>query len=432
MRILILIISLLFASCSNSQVYFGRIASSTGGGGGGGGTIAGQRTLIYDEFTGSTLNSRWFVRRPDKQTLTVSGGVLRIQTNTDTIAARVGYDFSNVTTQTMLYDTAYGLTCTRNYTEEIKFRPRKLNDTTLGVYAGPYSPFSLDLPFSNFAHAQFSTVDTLKMLAGKDTCFSVPPAFKWPLTSWSWNTTDWYILRLTVFEGNFLITIKNLTSNDSLNQYYQYDFTHGSYPKRPNYFRFAFGAMGRTDVDIDYVLVTTPEELNPTWTILSDSRGTGYNAVYADSAYGNMLKRNTTDSVQIWAGGGMGVDEILATFPRLRELGTSKFILDFGTNNTFNSDFQTKFTRITDSITSWGATYYILYQPNHGDPISGSGMNKWFKDNFGSHIADDWDTGYAVWSTGNGRMYDGVHHTLLGTQERYVIIKGKLIAFFPL
>lgn len=52
--------------------------------------IAGTRTLIYDDFSGGSLNSRWNVRRPDKQTITVSGGLARVQVNTDTIAQRGG------------------------------------------------------------------------------------------------------------------------------------------------------------------------------------------------------------------------------------------------------------------------------------------------------------------------------------------------------
>jgi hypothetical protein len=146
-----------------------------------------------------------------------------------------------------------------------------------------------------------------------------------------------------------------------------------------------------------------------------------------------MLKRNTTDSIQLWAGGGMGVDEILSTFRNMRNVGASKFILDFGTNNTFNSDFQTKYTRITDSVTAWGGTFYVMYQPNGGDPVAGSGMNKWLKDNFSSHIIDNWTSpGYATKTIGNGMMYDGVHETLLGMQTTYAIVKAALISFFPL
>jgi hypothetical protein len=411
-------------------MYFARIPSS---GGGGGVTITGQRTLIYDEFTGSTLNSRWKVRRPDKQTVTVSGGSVRLQTNTDTIPRVVGFDYSNINAQCMLYDTSYGLTCVRNYTEEIKFKLNKQNDTTLGALLGVYSPFPLQLNFTNFALAQFSTNDSLKYLAGMDTMFSVPPAYKEAITTFSFNTTDWFIFRHTVLEGEILLTLKNVSTGDSINKYYTRDFTHGSYPSRPNYFYFAFGGIGRTDMNVDYILVTTPEELNPTWLVVGDSRPTGFNATSADSAYANMLKRNTTDSIQLWAGGGMGVDEILSTFRNMRNVGASKFILDFGTNNTFNSDFQTKYTRITDSVTAWGGTFYVMYQPNGGDPVAGSGMNKWLKDNFSSHIIDNWTSpGYATKTIGNGMMYDGVHETLLGMQTTYAIVKAALISFFPL
>lgn len=396
-------------------------------------TIPGVRTLIYDEFTESTLNSRWFVRRPDKQTLTVSGGSLRVQVNTDTIPSMVGFDYSNITAQCMIYDTSYGLTSIRNYTEEIKFKLNKQNDTTLGAILGAYSPFPLTLYFTNFAHAQFSTNDSLKYLAGKDTMFSVPPSFREAFTAFSYNTTDWFILRHTVLEGDILVTIKNTTTGDSLNKYYARDFVHGSYPSRPNYFYFAFGGMGRTDMSVDYILVTTPEELNPTWLVVGDSRPTGFNAGSADSAYANMLKRNTTDSVQLWAGGGMSIVSVLQTLPRMKEVNASKYILDFGTNDVFDSNFTTKFTQFTDSLTSWGKTYYIMYQPNKGDPVSGTSMNKWYKDNYPTHVIDNWTSpGYATKTIGNGMMYDGVHETLLGMQTTYQIVKAALIAFFPL
>jgi hypothetical protein len=136
----------------------------------------------------------------------------------------------------MLYDTSYGLTCVRNYTEEIKFKLNKQNDTTLGALLGVYSPFPLQLNFTNFALAQFSTNDSLKYLAGMDTMFSVPPAYKEAITTFSFNTTDWFIFRHTVLEGEILLTLKNVSTGDSINKYYTRDFTHGSYPSRPNYF----------------------------------------------------------------------------------------------------------------------------------------------------------------------------------------------------
>jgi len=433
MRFLIAILILL-TSCTRSdgQLYFGRIAGS-GSGGSEPPTIPGQRTLIFDDFDGDALDSRWKVRRPDKQTITVSGGSVRLQVNTDTIPSMVGFDYSNINAQCMLYDTSYGLNSYRNYTEEMKFKLGKQNDTTLGAILGVYSPFPLQLNFTNFAHIQFSTNDSLKYLAGMDTMFSVPPAYREAFSTFTFNTTDWYIFRHTNLENTILVTIKNLTTGDSLNKYYQRDFTHGSYPSRPNYFYYAFGAMGRTDMYVDYILVTTPEELNPMWMVVSDSRGTGFNATSADSAYANMLKRNTTDSVQLWAGGGMGIDEIWDTWENMRAVGASKYILDFGTNNVFDAGFQSEFTRFTDTLTALGKTFYILYQPNKGDPVAGTSMNKWFKDNYPTHVIDNWTSpGYATKSIGNGMMYDGVHETLLGMQTTYQIVKAALIAFFPL
>lgn len=396
-------------------------------------TIPGVRTLIYDEFTGSTLNSRWFVRRPDRQTLSVSGGFLNVSTFTDTVPQRPGYNFSNLTAQTMIYDTSYNVTSLRNYTDEVGFQITSLGDTSIGNFLGVYSPFPVTWSFTNFSHIQFSSPDTLRLLADKDTSFSVPPAFDDDITGQiDFNTSDYYVLRHSVFEGYTITTIVNRTQGDSIIRYFPFDFVHGSYPARPNYFYFAFGSMGRTRVKYDYFLATTIEELNPVWLVVGDSKSAGYNANLADSAFGNMLKRNTNDSVQIFAGGGLGVDEVLLLLPKIKEINPDYIIFDVGTNNTFNSTYYGRYARIIDSFSTWGITSYKLLQPNGLNPVGGGSWNQWIKDTYGSTYIDDWTTGWNTWTIGNGRMYDGVHNTLLGTQDRYAIIKAALIAFFPL
>jgi len=135
----------------------------------------GVRTVIYDPFDGSSLSSNWNVRRADKQTITVSGGTARIQVNTDTMPQRTGFSWVNITTQCMIYDTSYKLTSLRNYSIETGFNINKLNDTTLGVFTGAYSPFTA-YTFSNFGHFQFSNPDTIRILGGTDTAFTFPPA----------------------------------------------------------------------------------------------------------------------------------------------------------------------------------------------------------------------------------------------------------------
>lgn len=393
--------------------------------------VVGIRTLIYDEFTGGSLDSRWFVRRPDKQTLTVSGGELRVQVNTDTIPSMVGFDYSNVNAQCMMYDTSYGLTSVRNYVEEIKIKINKINDTTIGAFLGVYSPFPLQLLFSNFALAQFSTADSLKFLAGKDTMFSVPPAFRESISTFSFNTTDWFILRNTTFEGTILVTIKNVSTGDSINKYYTRDFTHGSYPSRPNYFWFGFGGMGRTDMNVDYILVTTTEELNPTHLFVGNSITTGYNATSADSAYANILKRSTADSIQIWAGGGMGVDEVLATMERLVEVNPQYVFLNLGTNNTYNGGNSAKYQSIVDSFTNRGFTVYPCLIVNGGDPTSGGGWNQFIKTTYASSYIDLWTAGWNTMTIGNGEMYDGVHPTLSGHQKLAALIQTLKPLLFP-
>ncbi len=394
--------------------------------------ITGVRTLIYDPFDGSTLNSRWNVRRADKQTISVSGGFANVSVNTDTMPQLPGFSWVNITTQCMIYDTSYGLTALRNYTSETGFYINKLNDTTLGVFNGVYSPFPVSYPFSNFGHYQFSDPDTIRILGGKDTAFTFPPAGHSQATTVPVNTTDYYVLRHKIFENTDTVTFINRSTMDSVTKVVTFQFTSGGWLARPNYFWFTFGAMGRTDVSYDYFHAYTEEELNPTWLIVGDSKSAGYNATTADSAYGNMLKRNTTDSVQIYAGGGMGVDEILLVLEDIWRINPQYIIFDIGTNNTFNSTYYNRYAQIIDSFDAHGITSYKLLQPNGGDPVSGASWNQWIKDNYPSTHIDDWTTGWNTWTIGNGKMYDGVHNALLGMQERYAIIKAALISHFPL
>jgi hypothetical protein len=413
-------------------MYFGRIASTSGGGGGGEPTIPGQLTLIYDDFSGSSLNSRWKIRRPDMTTVTVSGGYARVQVDTDTIPQMAGYSYSNITTQAMIYDTSFGLNCRRNYTLEQGFYIDKINDTTLGAFTGPYCPFPVDYPFSGFGHYQFSGPDTIRVLGGKDTMFTYPPAGHSQTSAVPVNTTDYYVLRFTVFENEAKVTFINRTTGDSVSKIVNFQMTSGGWLARPSYFYYAFGLMGRSIVRYDYMHVYTPEELNPAGLIIADSKGAGYNANTADSAYGNMLKRNTADSIQVYAGGGMGVDEVLLVLKDVWRINPDYVIFDIGTNNTFNSTNYGRYARIIDSLTAHGITSYKLMQPNGGNPVGGGGWNQWIKDTYGSTYIDDWTTGWNTWSTGNGKMYDGVHNTLSGTQSRYVIIKTALPSKFPL
>jgi len=386
-------------------------------------TTPGVRTLIYDDFSGSSLNSRWNVRRPDKQTITVSGGFARVTTNTDTIPAQVGFDYSYVNAQCMIYDTSYGVTSIRNYTEEIGFRVNKLNDTTLGVILGCYSPFPSQYTFTNFMHAQMTTADTLKWLGGKDTMFSVPPGFKPALTTFSFNTTDDFLMRYTVLEGVARMTLKNVTTGDSLNTDFTFQMYPPNYPARSNYFYFAFGGMGRDDISFDYIHVTTTEELNPTHMFVGNSITTGYDAS-ADSAYANMLKRSTADSIQIFAGGGLGVDEILVLLDKIHELNPQYVFFNIGTNNTYNPTYTGRYEQIIDSLVSYGITVFPCFTPNGGDPDTGGSWNQFIKTTYASTYIDLWTAGWNTMTIGNGEMYDTVHPTEAGKRKLVEINKS--------
>lgn len=394
-------------------------------------TIPGTRTLIYDDFSGSSLNSRWNVRRPDKQTITVSGGLARVQVNTDTVAQRPGYSYSNITTQTMIYDTSYKLSCIRNYVIEMGFYINKLNDTTLGAFTAVYSPFTA-YTFSNFGHFQFSNPDTIRILGGTDTSFTFPPAGHTQTATVPVNTTDYYVMRHKINENTDSLWFVNRTTGDSVVKVVTFQFTSGGWLTRPSYFWFGFGAMGRSDVSFDYYHVTTTEELNPKYVFVGNSITTGYNATTADSAYANILKRSTSDSVQIWAGGGMGVDEVPLTYTRLWEVNPQYIFLNLGTNNTYNGTNSAKYQVIVDSFTNRGYTVFPCLIVNGLDPTSGGGWNQWIKTTYPSTYIDLWTAGWSTMTIGNGEMYDGVHPTLSGHQKLAALIKTLKPLLFPL
>jgi len=426
MRLLIFI--LLFSLQASGQFVFPAIYGTTSNPPA---PVTGVRTLIYDPFDGTSLDSRWNVRRPDKQTITVSGGSVRVSVNTDTIPPRPGYSYSNITTQTMIYDTSYQLTCIRNYVIETGFRINKLNDTTLGAYTGVYCPFTA-YPFSNFGHFQFSGPDTIRILGGVDTAFTFPPAGQSETATVPVNTSDYYVIRHKINENTDSLWFVNRTSGDSVLKVVTFQFTSGGWLTRPSYFWFSFGAMGRSDVSFDYYLVTTTEELNPKYLFVGNSITTGYNATTADSAYANILKRSTNDSVQIWAGGGMGVDEVPLTLERLVEVNPQYIFLNLGTNNTYNGGNSAKYQSLVDSFLNRGYTVYPCLIVNGGDPVSGAGWNKWIKDTYPSTYIDLWTAGWNTMTIGNGEMYDGVHPTLLGHQKLAALIKTLKPSLFPL
>lgn len=391
--------------------------------------IAGTRTLIYDDFSGGSLNSRWNVRRPDKQTITVSGGLARVQVNTDTIAQRGGFLYSNITTQTMIYDTSYKLSCIRNYAIEMGFYINKLNDTTLGVFTVVYSPFTI-LAFSNIGHFQFSNPDTIRILMSSDTSFTFPPAGQNETSSVPVNTSDYYVMRHKINENTDSLWFINRTTGDSVVKVVTFD--PFGWIMRPNYFWFGFGAMGRSDVSFDYYHVTTTEELNPKYLFVGNSITTGYKSTTLDSSYANILKRSTSDSIQIWAGGGMGVGDVLATMHNLVAINPQYVFLNIGTNDTYNGGNSVKYQQVVDSFTANGFTTFPCLIVNGGDPISGGGWNQWIKSNFPSSYIDLWTAGWNTMTIGNGEMADGVHPSLTGHQKLAALIKTLKPSLFPL
>lgn len=427
MRFLITILILL-TSCTRSdgQLYFGRIAAGTGGGGEP--TIPGQRTLLFDDFDGTSINNDWFVRRPDKQSLAISNGLLRIIGNADTVPGSGESFYNSRSTQLFITDTGYGYSSIRNYKVEIKFKINKINDTTVGVYCGVNSPDFLDSRASSWLHLDYSSaVDTITFLGNDDTAYSYQPQPRHAF-SFDFNTSDWYKMIFEVNETDRIATVINMSNQDTLE--FSNPYTIGVWPLRPNYFHFGFGVMGRTDVSFDYIKVTSTELLNPDIMFIGNSITTGFSCVKIDSCYPYILRQFTNKSIRVWAGGGMGVESMQRTFNRLIEMNPEYIFIMLGTNDQFSEYNRNLYIYFVSALESLGIITYKLHVPNGGDPSSGSGWNKWISETYPSTVIDTWTTGWNTMSIGNGDMNDTLHPTEQGMRKIALIIKEAMPLLF--
>lgn len=399
-------------------------------------TPAGARTLIYEDFSGSSLSSRWEVRRPDKQSVLVEGGYLKITGNADTVPAIPAYSYYRAKSfQLRISDTAYGQSMMREFDVEIGGIVKKVNDTTLGVFAGVASEWN---SYYTDAYACYDFADpahdTLIAIGIDDTAYHHPPYGYMANALGSLSAVepnDYIVLRLSFRSDTSWAFIKNVTKNDSATVGLQYRYDVIVYPLRPLTFEYAFGLMGRTEIWFDYFHATTTELQHPDIMFIGDSKPSGYLSGNPDSNFCYMLRPYTSHTVQLWAGPGAGVLSTLRCLKEFRDnTPTTAIILDIGTNS--DGSFS-DYIRLNDSLSAIsGVPIYQILTPNGGNPLTSGTWNYQIKNQYPTTYIDTWTTGWNTMSTGNGEMVDAVHPSNSGQRKIALIIKAALPALFPL
>lgn len=399
-------------------------------------TPAGARTLIYETFDGTSLDSRWSLRRPEKMSYSVDGGYFKVTGNADTVPPVTGYSFYRAKSfQLRMTDTAYGESMMRGFSVELGGIVKKRNDSTLGIFDGAASTWH-NYYTDSYAAYDFvnPSADTLIAVGIDDTIYHHPPfGYLASALSSTVEVDDYLILRLSFRGDTSWAFIKNVTKNDSATVGLQYRYDILTYPLRPLSFYYAFGLMGRTDFWFDYIHVTTDELQHPDIMFIGDSKLSGYFGGKADSNICVMLKPHTTKSLQLWAGPG---NTVTNTFNCLKEYRNNypaeAIILDLGTNSGGSfSDYQ----RLVDSLSTiaGGIPVYKLLTPNGGNPATPGTWNYNIATTYASTYIDTYTgDGYATMSVGNGLMTDTIHESAAGKRHLAMKIKAALPALFPL
>lgn len=430
MRLLIVTILIIITGCARSQPYFGGLVT------GGGSTPppdtpnTTERILIFDDFDGSSISADWDVRRPDKQTITVTGGIASFTANGDIVPGQVGYSYTREKSYMLkkLY-TGYGLSMIRNYEISMRYRVDAVNDSSGIVGLGAVSPWNNYYPDSWGVMDYRKAVDTLEVVGVDDTVHH-PRPFGWEVNKvGTVSVNDWITQRLRVIEDTAYSIFKNETTGDSAVVKLAYPFNAaGQYPLRPTYFNFGFETMYKTRITVDYFKVTTTELPNPHICFIGDSKTVGYSAGSTTLNWGYQLRANTDSLIQVWAGAGITAEEALLCLKEYRNNPADYVILDLGTNGGSFVNYQ----KLVDSLTANGSTVYKILQPNGGNPATSGTWNYQIAQTYPATYIDTWTTGWNTMSVGNGEMTDAVHPSNTGSIKIANIIKADKPALFPL
>lgn len=418
MRNLISILSLLIVSCTQAQVKVVGIpyTATTG-------TEIG--TFINEPFNGSSLSGDWTVS--GSPTITVSGGKCSVQ-GTSTVRDA---------TQHISY-TAYGYSTLDGFVIEVpSFQIVSIGTNGYGAMIGVKSNVATGFASSLWGIVNFHD-NTLDMYGadGSD-AFSAgayvgsPPTLTVPI-----NTTDFYLLRLTVTRNNAAFYLKNLATLDEQTLTYNWGWTETTnIPIKPNIFQYSFGVSGDSHISYEGLTISSTEHNYPTNLFVGNSITTGYmkNQDGSGNGYPEILATHTADVTEIAAGAGTKVadmadnlDEIIARHP-------ARVFVMGGTNDV--SDFTTGWTNLQFFITQLqdaNIEVYPLLIVNGGNPATPGTFNYNIATTYPTKYIDTWTTGWNTMSEANGDMADDLHPTGQGFIKLANIIKSNKPAFFPL
>lgn len=379
-----------------------------------------NRILIEDNFDGSSLSANWTVQ--GSPTITVTGGWATIE-GTD------GYDKDY--SQRMRY-TGYltnGQSTIRNYIIEIGLMFNEISDSTRGVYVGADSPISSDFRFSSWGQFDHSTLqpDALAIEASNLSArFVTPDSTRTSIPTI--NTTDYYTLRIQVWEDGETVTLTNNTTTATRSVTHIYDITAATWPLRPNIFYYSMGVMASANIKADYFRVTTSEVLNPWGVWVGNSITTGYTSGSVQNSFAYLLRSNTDSTMQVMAGAGMNMLHTIDNLDEIIEVSPTYVFLNIGTNAGGNF---TNYQTIVSTLEAAGIDVIPTMNVNGGNPATGGTFNNSIATTYSDEI-DTWTTGWNTMTIGNGQMHDALHPTLTGMQKLADVIKAARPDLFPL
>lgn len=378
------------------------------------------RTIVSDYFGGSSLSGNWTVRHPEAQTISVSGGELHLA------GSGSNKDFSK-----RIMNTGYGLSTIRNYITTLEFQINAINSNCKGVYVGVHSEANNpSYRFSSYSVIAFDgLVDTLSFSNSDDSIFFGNVAARTTAGIPDINTSDTYKLILEVDEDSSRTTFINVTAQDTARVNARYNFTvSGVWPLRPSLFYYGFGIMGSTDIDVLSFTATTTECPFPDILFVGNSIPTGYTAESCENSFAYKLRANTSDTIQIMAGGGMTILNTIQNASEIIAHDPEYVFLEIGTNApAVFADYQTLVT----TLEAAGIDVIPMMIVNGGDPATGGTFNNSIAVTYSDEI-DLWTTGWNTMSIANGEMESTVHPSNSGMTKLAAIIKAAKPTIFPL
>lgn len=386
------------------------------------GTEIGQ--FINETFAGSSLSSNWSASGTPP-TITVSGSKVRLQGSRSTKDA---VQHIKMISNSL---TSNGYSLLREYVIEGTFKINATGTNDYGALIGVKSNVSTGFNTSLWGLVNFK--DDKLEIYGADGSDQFQVYLAQATLTPTINTTDNYLIRLTVTSASGSLYIKNTTTNEEQSISGNFGWTVSTNnPVRPNIFRYSFGVAGDSDISFDTYTVSSTQHYNPVNLFVGNSITTGY-MKNAGLGFPEVLDTHTSDLTEIAAGGGMKGADIVDALDEIISRHPERVFLMSGTNDA--GDFATGWTNlqaIVSGLNDANIDVYILLIVNGGNPLTAGQFNYNIKTTYPTKYIDTWTTGWNTMSIGNGEMADALHPTASGFIKLANIIKSTKPAFFPL